>query len=63
MKNTKNMISFFTRSLMFRDESIKIILPNKSILSGIFRGIESDGSLRLEKNNTIEKIYNGTIKI
>lgn len=63
MKNTKNMISIFTRSLMFRDESIKIILPNKSILSGIFRGIESDGSLRLEKNNTIEKIYNGTIKI
>jgi len=48
---------------MFRDESIKIILPNKSILYGIFRGIESDGSLRLEKNNTIEKIYNGTIKI
>ena len=63
MKNTKNMISFFTRSLMFRDESIKIILPNKSILSGIFRGIESDGSLQLEKNNTIERIYNGTIKL
>ena len=61
--NTKNMISVFTRSLMFRGENIKIILPNKSILSGIFRGIESDGSLQLEKNNTIERIYNGTIKL
>ena len=63
IKNTKNMISVFTKSLMFRGENVKIILPNKSILSGIFRGIESDGSLQLEKNNTIERIYNGTIKL
>jgi len=63
INNTDKMYSFFTSSLMFMDESIRIIQPNKSILSGIFRGIESDGSLQLEKNNIIEKIYNGTIKL
>ena len=63
IKNTDKMYSFFTSSLMFMDESIRIIQPNKSILSGIFRGIDSDGSLHLEKNNIVEKIYNGTIKL
>ncbi len=63
IKNIKDMISVFTRSLMFKGKKINIILPNKSILSGIFRGIDSDGSLQLEKNNIIEKIYNGTIKL
>ena len=63
IKKTKKMYDIFTRSLMFMNENITIIQPNKSILSGIFRGIESDGSLQLEKNNIIEKIYNGTIKL
>ena len=63
IKDTNKMYSIFTKSLMFMNENITIIQPNKSILSGIFRGIESDGSLKLEKNNIIEKIYNGTIKL
>jgi len=36
-KNTYNMISIYKKSLMFIDENITIILPNQSILSGIFR--------------------------
>jgi len=63
IKNTKDIVNTFARSLMFRGEKITIILPNKSILSGIFKGIEPDGSLQLKKNNIVEKIYNGTIKI
>ena len=63
IKNTNNMIDIFTKSLMFIGENITIVLPSKLTISGIFRGIESDGSLKLEKNNVIEKIYNGTIKL
>ena len=57
------MNNIFIKSLMFIDENITITQLDKSILSGIFRGIDSDGSLQLEKDNIIENIYNGTIKL
>jgi BirA family biotin operon repressor/biotin-[acetyl-CoA-carboxylase] ligase len=62
-KDKIKMNSIFINSLMFMGENITITKPNKTILSGIFRGIGSDGSLQLEKNNIIENIYNGTIKL
>ena len=63
IKNNNKMNNIFIKSLMFIGENITITKPNKSILSGIFRGIGSDGSLQLEKDNIIENIYNGTIKL
>ena len=63
INNNNKMNNIFIKSLMFIDENITIIQPNKLILSGIFRGIDSDGSLQLEKDNIIKNIYNGTIKL
>ena len=57
------LISKFSESLMLINEKIKIILPNDIIEKGIFRGINKDGSLKLEKNNKIENIYSGSIRL
>ena len=57
------LISKFSQSLMFINEKIKIISPNNIIENGVFRGINKDGSLKLETNNQIKNIYNGSIRI
>ena len=61
--NKKKLILQFKDSLMFVDEKIKIKLNNNVKITGIFRGINNDGSLRLENNNKISSLYNGTIEL
>ena len=61
--NNSHMLDIFTNSLMYMNKNIKIVLPNNSIKLGIFRGINFDGSLKLENKNNIENIYNGSIEI
>lgn len=58
-----DLINFFSKYLMFIDKKIKITLPNNIEKKGIFRGINNDGSLKLEMEDGIESIYNGSIKI
>ncbi len=48
---------------MFLAEKITIKLDNNSTISGIFRGVNIDGSLQLETENKISNIYNGTIQL
>ena len=57
------LINMFTKSLMFIDEKIKIVFLDATVKYGIFRGINNDGSLKLERNNKIESIYNGSIEL
>ena len=62
LKNKYNyLIDEFNESLLFLEEKIKIKLPDSSIVSGIFKGINSDGSLKLQNNNKIKNLYNGSI--
>ena len=61
--NKKKLILQFKDSLMFVDEKIKIILNDNVKITGIFKGINNDGSLRLENNNKISSLYNGTIEL
>ena len=53
----------FSKSLLLFNEKILIINKNKEKNEGVFRGINDDGSLRLEKNGDIKNIYNGSIQI
>ena len=53
----------FSKSLLLFNEKILIINSDKDRNTGIFRGINDDGSLRLEKNGEINNIYNGSIQI
>ena len=53
----------FKKSLMFLNKKIKIKLNDNKNISGIFKGINNDGSLRLKKNNKISSLYNGTIEL
>ena len=63
-KGKKNqLLQFFSKSLMFIDQKINVVSSNKYSKIGIFRGINNDGSLNLEINDKILKIYNGSIKI
>ena len=59
----KYLMNFFTNSLIFNNEKIIIVTPNNIEKHGIFRGVNEDGSLRLEMNKSIENIYNGSIKL
>ena len=61
--NNIHILNIYTNSLMYINKNIKIMLPNNSIKSSIFRGINLDGSLRLENKKNIENIYNGSIEI
>ena len=63
MEGENKFIKFFSKSLLFINEEIKILLPNNTLICGIFRGINVDGSLRLDIENKIEKIYNGRIQL
>ena len=57
------LMDFFSSSLMFLNKEIKIISSKIPINIGIFKGINEDGSLQLDKNGTIENIYNGSIEL
>ena len=57
------LMNFFTKSLMFNNEKISIVFPNGIEKNGIFRGVNNDGSLRLETEKSIENIYNGSINL
>ena len=59
----KYLMNDFSKSLLLFNEKISIVQYDKEKNIGIFRGINDDGSLRLEKNGNIENIYNGSIKI
>ena len=59
----KYLMNEFSKSLLLFNEKILIINKNKEKNEGIFRGINDDGSLRLEKNGDIKNIYNGSIQI
>ena len=62
-QSKKNYLySQFKKSLMFLNKSIKIdIYNNKNNISGIFKGINKDGSLILDQDNKIINVYSGSI--
>ena len=62
-KNHYNLIDYFKKFLMFDNQIIDLLLPNHNNITGICRGINTDGSLRLELNGKIENIYNGSIRL
>jgi len=62
-KGSQNLINIFKNSLMFKNENIEISLPNKSVIKGVFKDINIDGSLKLETNGNVRNIYNGSIKV
>ena len=55
-----NIIEDFKKSLMFLNEKI-IINDNNKNITGVFKGINNDGSLILSRNNKIISIYSGHI--
>jgi len=57
------LMEVFSESLMFIDKKINIVFSNSSSKNGIFRGVNDDGSLKLETEYKIENIYNGSIKL
>ena len=59
----KEIFSKFYNSLMFLNEKIKINTGNNRSIEGIFKGIKSDGSLILDKDDKLVSIYSGNIKI
>ena len=61
--NYNSLVNIYKKSLMFLAEKITIKLDNNSTISGIFRGVNIDGSLQLETENKISNIYNGTIQL
>ena len=61
--NYHNLISIYTKSLMFIGEKITVKMDNNSSISGIFKKINIDGSLQIENDNRISNLYNGTIQI
>ena len=62
-KNIQDLSAKFSNSLMFLDEEILINKGNDEIISGIFKGINKDGSLILYKNQKLLSIYSGNIVI
>ena len=65
LQNEENdyLRNFFSQSLILMNQKIKIVFPNLSTKSGIFKGINNDGSLILKTDNSIENIYYGSIKL
>ena len=53
-----SLIKYFKESLMFIDNNVCIILPDKSLKKGILRGINNDGSLKIDIEGRLENIYN-----
>jgi len=61
--NFNSIINLYKDSLMFLGESIKIKLSDNSIITGVFKDINNDGSMQLENDSKLLNIYNGSIKI
>jgi len=62
--NEKNyIISEFKNSLMFLKQKIQIKINNDKNISGIFKGINNDGALILDKGKEIIYLYSGSIII
>ena len=62
-KRNYKIINLFEKSLLFYNEPIELVISNKEVVSGVFRGINKDGSLKLEINKQIKNYYNGSIKL
>tara|TARA_B100000029_G_C17515743_1_gene937991 strand:- start:209 stop:955 length:747 start_codon:yes stop_codon:yes gene_type:complete len=62
-KNIQDLSDKFSKSLMFLNKTIFINKGNNEIISGIFKGINKDGSLILFKNQKLQSIYSGNIVI
>lgn len=54
---------FWTNNCVHMDKKIQIIINNKTILEGIFIGIEDDGSMNLKVDNNIKNFKFGEISI
>ena len=63
IKNKRKIFLEFENSLLFLNEIIEININNNQSIKGIFKGINSDGSLILDKENKLISIYSGNIKI
>jgi len=61
--NYSNLVAIYTKSLMFIGEKITIKMDNNSSISGIFKRVNTDGSLQIKNDNRISNLYNGTIQI
>ena len=48
---------------MFVGEKIHIKLRDNSVVKGIFKGINNDGSLKLENEHGLSSVYSGRIQI
>ena len=60
----KNLfIDIYKKSLMFVGEKINIKLRDNSVVKGIFKGINNDGSLKLENEHGLTFVYSGRIQI
>jgi len=62
-KKKKEIFSKFHNSLMFLNKKIEINTLNNSIIKGVFKGINNDGSLILDTDNKLVSIHSGSIKI
>ena len=61
--NKNQLIKIFSENLMFINKKINIFTSDGLKKMGIFRGINDNGSLQLERNDNIENIYNGRIEL
>ena len=61
-KEKNNIVSKFKNSLMYLNQKIEIQTNSTNKIVGIFKGINNDGSLILDKGNEIVSIYSGSIK-
>ena len=60
----KNLfIDIYKKSLMFVGEKIHIKLRDNSVVKGIFKGINNDGSLKLQSEHGLTSVYSGRIQI
>ena len=62
--NTKNLLfTEFKKSLMFLNKKVNIQIDNNKSITGIFKDIDNEGGLILNKDNKITHIYSGNILI
>ena len=59
--NNTDFVTNYKKSQVFLNEIIKVRINEKKILKGVFKGINDDGSLILQKKNDQVLIYSGQI--
>ena len=59
--NNEEFILKYKHLQMFLHDKIEIMVNEKKILKGIFKGINDDGSLILQQGKNILSIYSGQI--